>query len=365
MWSALAAAAVLGSSTAPTSQPSRIVFASSRTGVSQLYSVEPSGKGLAQLTFGAGGWQQRQPSPNGRFVAALRRSELWVMRADGSDARLLASNVDYDGWNPNFAALSWSGNSRRLAYKGSDWNIWIVAAAGGPPRRVSRGSDAGWPSLSPDGRSVAFVHYGKPGARLVVLRNRHERVVARGVKGVPAWSPDGRSIAIEDSVALYLFGPTGQEQDVFGPGRWSLGEMPRDCLIYHDCIPPPLAWSPDSRRLAYVGVEEIGVLKRSSGTGVWALSIKGTVRGLAFSPGGNALAVATTAGIGTCSIHGRLRILVPFGHGEPQPGIGWTPAPPGGSYPPPEDASLVRVSARELEARVPITKLSADGDRVA
>src|SRR5437588_12769059 len=101
MWSALAAAVVLGSSHASASPPSRIVFASSRTGVSQLYSVEPSGKGLAQLTFGAGGWEQRQPSSNGRFVAALRRSELWVMRADGSGARLVASNVDYDPTEAN------------------------------------------------------------------------------------------------------------------------------------------------------------------------------------------------------------------------------------------------------------------------
>src|ERR687884_705874 len=143
MLSALAAAVVLPSSAAPTSHPSRLVFASSRTGLSQLYSVEPSGKGLAQLTFGAGGWQQRQPSPNGRFVAALRRSELWVMRADGSDARLVASNVDYVPWDPNLTALSWSGNSRRLAYRGSDWNIWIVAVAGGPPRGGGPGGEAG------------------------------------------------------------------------------------------------------------------------------------------------------------------------------------------------------------------------------
>ena len=355
MWSALAAAVVLGSSPAPASHPSRILFASSRTGVSQLYSVEPSGTGLAQLTFGAGGWQQRQPSPDGRYVAALRRSELWVMRADGSGARLVASNVDYDPTEANLTAVSWSGNSRRLAYRGSDWNIWTVAVAGGPPRRVSRGSDAGWPSLSPDGRSVAFVHYGKPGVRLVVLRNRHEHVVARGVKGFPAWSPDGRSIAIQEDAELDLFSPTGRLQRAFLVGSTS------DCLT--DCVPPPLAWSYDSRRLAYVEADAIHVLQRS-GNGVWALAVKGLVKGLAFSPGGNALAVATTAGIGTGALDSRVRIFVSFGPGEAQPGIGWSPAPPGGSYRPPEDASLVRISARELEARVPITKLSADGDRV-
>lgn len=357
MWGALAAAVVLGSSAAPAaSQPSRIVFASSRTGVSQLYSVEPSGKGLAQLTFGAGGWQQRQPSPNGRFVAALRRSELWVMRADGSGARLLGSNVDYDPTDANLTALSWSGNSRRLAYRGSDWNIWTVARAGGPPRRMTRGNDAGWPTLSPDGRSIAFVHYGKPGIRLVVLRNRHEHVLARGIKGFPAWSPDGRSIAIEDDDVL-LFSPTGRPQSAF------LVRGKSDCLT--DCVPPPLAWSHDSRRLAYEESGEIHVVRRT-GSEVLAVAVKGPVRGLAFSPRGNALAVATTAGIGTGALDGQVRILVPFGPGEAQPGIGWSPAPPGGSYRPPEDdAPLVRVSPRELESRVPITKLSADTALVA
>src|SRR5437667_2771310 len=120
MWGALAAAVVLGSSAAPAaSQPSRIVFASSRTGVSQLYSVEPSGTGLAQLTFGAGGWQQRQPSPNGRYVAALRGDELWLMRSDGSGARLVASNVSDALWDANLTALFWSGHWRRLASRGS------------------------------------------------------------------------------------------------------------------------------------------------------------------------------------------------------------------------------------------------------
>ena len=358
MWGALAAAVVLGSSAAPAaSQPSRIVFASSRTGVSQLYSVEPSGKGLAQLTFGAGGWQQRQPSPNGRFVAALRRSELWVMRADGSDARLLASNVDYVGWNPNFSALSWSGNSRQLAYRGSDWNIWTVARAGGPPQRMTRGNDAGWPTLSPDGRSIAFVHDGKPGIRLVVLRNRHEHVLARGIKGFPAWSPDGRSIAILEDAHLDLLSPTGRLQRAFLIG------LNYDCLT--DCVPPPLVWSHDSRRLAYEELDEIHVVRRTGGE-VGALDVKGPVQGLAFSPGGKALAVATAAGIGTGVPDGRLRILVPFGPGEAQPGIGWSPAHPGGSYRPPEaDVRLVRVSPRELESRVPITKLSADNELVA
>src|ERR671928_165236 len=75
----------------------------------KLYPVEPSGDGLAQLTFGAGNWGDPLPSPDGRFVAGFRgpelwlpypadlvpapRPELWLMRADGSGVRLVSPNA--------------------------------------------------------------------------------------------------------------------------------------------------------------------------------------------------------------------------------------------------------------------------------
>src|SRR5919201_1254031 len=146
MWAALVAAILLAPAPDPPAPPpSRIVFASARTGVAQLYSVEPSGDGLAQLTFGAGNWALPLPSPDGRFVAAFRgpelwspyngalvqapRPELWVMRADGSGARLLS---------PFAVCASWSGDSRRLVFEGADRNIWTVAVDGVRPQRLPR-----------------------------------------------------------------------------------------------------------------------------------------------------------------------------------------------------------------------------------
>src|SRR4051812_20582668 len=126
MWGTLAAAIVLGSGSAPAIHPSRIVFASSRTSVAQLYSVEPSGRGLAQLTFGPGGWSAPLPSPDGRFVAAFRGADLWLMQGDGRRARLLADDVLSGPWP---SSPSWYRNSRRLVFaKGGA--IWTAAAAG-------------------------------------------------------------------------------------------------------------------------------------------------------------------------------------------------------------------------------------------
>src|SRR5437868_7375201 len=183
MWAAIAAAIALGTAPAPAPPPTRIVFASARTAVAQLYSVEPSGEGLAQLTFGAGNWSLPVPSPDGRFIAAFRgpdlwlldypsslspgpRPELWLMRADGTDARQIAANA---------TGVSWSADSKRLAY--ASGGIWIASVTGGRPRQITQDSSDGAPGLSPDGRSVAFVRTGSA-PLLIISRNGHERIVS-------------------------------------------------------------------------------------------------------------------------------------------------------------------------------------------
>src|SRR2546423_3869214 len=192
MWPALVAALLLAPPPDLGPTPSRIVFASKRTAVSQLYSVEPSGEGLAQLTFGTGGWEQPTPSPDGRYVVALRRPDLWLVRADGEDAQLIARNM----WDE---PVSWSADSRRFVYGDHDGAVWLATVAGGPPRQLTRGQSTGYsdssPSLSPDGRSIAFVRTRGGGANLVVRRSGRARVVARGVGGRPSWSAAGTWIA--------------------------------------------------------------------------------------------------------------------------------------------------------------------------
>ena len=362
MFAPLVAAVVvsLWPSPTPVGPPNGIVFASARTGVAQLYSVKLSGRGLAQLTFGAGNWGFPVPSPDGRFVAAFRgpdlwleytgalisgpRPELWVMGADGSNARLLSKNAE---------DVSWSPDSRRLVYTTSR-GIWTVAVAGGPQRRITHGRLGSSPSLSPDGRSIAFVRDSFAGGLLVVRRNGRERVVARHVWGLPVWSPDGRWIALRDFNTVRVVRPTGGVVQI-------RSVVPRYCITA--CIRPGIAWSPDSRLLAYEDHRGIEVVARSGGAA--RLLVEGATQGLAWSPHRGAVAFATTGGVGVATLHGPIERLVSFGPGEAMPGLAWSPIRADLRYHRPEETPLVRVSARELEARVPIKQLSADGDRVA
>ena len=322
MFAPLVAAVVvsLWPSPTPVGPPNRIVFASARTGVAQLYSVKLSGRGLAQLTFGAGNWGFPVPSPDGRFVAAFRgpdlwleytgaliagpRPELWVMGADGSNARLLSKNAE---------DVSWSPDSRRLVYTTSR-GIWTVAVAGGPQRRITHGRLGSSPSLSPDGRSIAFVRDSFAGGLLVVRRNGRERVVARHVWGLPVWSPDGRWIALRDFNTVRVVRPTGGVVQI-------RSVVPRYCITA--CIRPGIAWSPDSRLLAYEDHRGIEVVARSGGAA--RLLVEGATQGLAWSPHRGAVAFATTGGVGVATLHGPIERLVSFGPGEAMPGLAWSP----------------------------------------
>jgi Tol biopolymer transport system component len=357
MVAALAAALVLAPGPVvdsdPAPQPSRIVFASARTTVSQLYSVPPTGEGLAQLTFGAGGWKSPVPSPDGRFVAAFHGYELWLMRPDGSGARLLAAPVT--------GGVSWSADSRRLVFANAGGMITTVAAAGGRPRQITRSYRDSLPVFSPDGRAIAFVRESVPAEdrrrTLVVRRNGRNRRVLAGVSSGPAWSPDGKRIAIEtgNGSSLVLVRPTGGAPQV-------VGRLEYGCF---SCFPSGPVWSPNGQRLAYGDSAGIRVVPRSGSGG--QLLVRGVyAQGIAWSPSGDALTFATTAEIGLVTLDGQRRTLVPFGPDEAQPGVGWSSSPADLHYRTPEETPLlVRVRARELQARVPIRQLSADGDRVA
>jgi WD40-like Beta Propeller Repeat len=345
MWAALAAATILLHAPAdPGLAPSRIVFASARTTVPQLYSVEPSGDGLAQLTFGKPGFEAPVLSPNGRFIAALRNQTLWVMRADGTEQRRLGGVA--------VNAVSWSANSRQIVYSDSGGAIWTVARVTGRSRHVTSGQ---WPSLSPDGRAIAFVRCCDPEGRsaLVVRRHGLDRTVMDDVFGGPSWSPNGRWIAIEaqQGSALEVIRASG-----------AMSHRRVASMIYCSwCGPGGPAWSPDGRFLAFVDAEGLHVIPRSGGAPTLEVEGFGGGGGIAWSPDGKALAVPAA----TVRLDGKTKTLLRLREGEALPGIGWGPAQPAAHYRPPEPVPmLAQVSPRELEARYPIRQISADGDRV-
>lgn len=134
---------------------SAIVFASGfRTPENEeLYVVRPDGGSLRRLTRTAGDVHRSGDdstpawSPDGRrIVFASNRAgllDIWTMRADGSGQRRLAGFPRRDDDRPSF---SHDGRFLAFASRGGDGRslVYVVRADGSAPRRLAAGSMPAW-----------------------------------------------------------------------------------------------------------------------------------------------------------------------------------------------------------------------------
>jgi Tol biopolymer transport system component len=98
------------------------------SGYGDIYKVRPNGTGLTKLFTGQGvheGWYPAW-SPDGRWIAFVREqrhgSEIWLMRADGSDKhRLYTDTAAVD------ESLAWSHDGRWLAFDRTTTNYGTIA----------------------------------------------------------------------------------------------------------------------------------------------------------------------------------------------------------------------------------------------
>lgn len=106
-----------------------------------------------------------QLSPDGRTVAYVvtevlkdenrTQSDIWVIPAEGGEARLLAGSPKHDRhprWSPDGKWVAFESN------RDGGFQIWVVPAAGGEARRLtSLSTEASQPVWAPTGDLIAFV----------------------------------------------------------------------------------------------------------------------------------------------------------------------------------------------------------------
>jgi Tol biopolymer transport system component len=243
-----------------------------------IYSVNPDGTDLTQLTNEEGNDNAPAWSPDGTQIAFLRSDArgdesffdweytLYVMDADGSNARSFHTTrlklSTYYG-----SRISWSPDGQYLVYQageavfsGAKEAIFVLAldpAAEDVTRVVVDGSTALSPTFLPDGSLGFVLSYVNQQSSMNIYRMDVDGRVRTRVSDFqylefaqsPAWSPDGEHIA-------FSYATTYRQMGDADPGDNALWVMDKDGsnarqIADNEREDVDPTWSPDGTQLAF------------------------------------------------------------------------------------------------------------------
>lgn len=206
---------------------SRIVFASNRTGNSEIFIMNADGSqqrnlsrnytdctgltGMDEVTCNAKA-EDGQPSfsaDGSQIVFVSFRSGglgLWIMDSDGSKPRQVSEGGVQPSWSPTGEWIAFSDGVEQGDDIGDDTvldtDIFVVRPDGTGRRSLTgiRGEKEFYPSWSPDGKQIAFVSdmSGRDQVYVMNVDGTGRRQLTRvGANSEPAWSADGRYVYVQ------------------------------------------------------------------------------------------------------------------------------------------------------------------------
>jgi Tol biopolymer transport system component len=212
----------------------------------EFWSMRPDGSGLAML--------DRQDddlnfSPGGEFIVSFTIQEtagdsvdlIAVSRPDGSASR----RVDVPDPSGTAGWPSVSADGKRVAFVfASDpaftgpRNLWTVTVGDDDFKKVSSTGEVAINAWSPDGEHLVFMDGDMQDIYVIRADGTELRHLAQG--GEPAWSPDGKQIAFSDRGQMKVVDASGGPPKVVSTS----GRDP--------------SWSPDGKHLAYLSGKPCG-----------------------------------------------------------------------------------------------------------
>lgn len=185
----------------------KLYYESTASGSQDLWLLEMDGGEPKQLTSKAGNNFDPSVSPDGRYIvfASTRggTANIWRIDADGTGAKQItkgkSDNVPY-----------FSPDGKTVVYASFVSNIqtlWKVSVEGGDSVQLLNG-EASWPSVSPDGKTIACWYRKQPGAsmQLAIVPFAGGDPIKTFDLGPSVstgaeirWMPEGRSLAYIDT----------------------------------------------------------------------------------------------------------------------------------------------------------------------
>ena len=251
----------------PESFPSKVVWTADgryiifSRGLQGIFMVDVAGSELRAIPEGAPLKKPLSPgnalpalSPDGTRIAYVaqqsglgKSAAITVSALDGTSGRRLTQDEKFNthpAWSPDGTRIAYIADGRLTVMRADGTNARVLA----PFVEVVNAA----PEWSPDGRRIAFVGIDNdpthPNAVYTVRPDGTELTKLGATVSVPSWSPDGSRIAFlmpEESgeVSLYTLDSGGADPQQV----WSLGET----SIWAD----NLSWSPDGSAILFASAD--------------------------------------------------------------------------------------------------------------
>jgi hypothetical protein len=263
LWSAMPAQAAFPGANG------KIAFSSTRTGNSEVFTMNADGSAQTNRTSNMVGLDQNATwSANGAKLAFTSNrdlnDEIYVMNGDGSSPTRLTTNATSDSLS------AWSPNGAKVAFtSGRDLNdeIYVMNADGtGVTRLTNNSASDRSPAWSPDGLQIAFTSNRNGNDEIYVMNadgtGQTNLSLNSAQDSSPDWAPDGSKIVFEsdrDAASTY---------QIYSMNFDGTGQTRLTTSGSNDRHP---AWSPDGTRIAFDGV-------RSGNAEIYAMNADGSLQ---------------------------------------------------------------------------------------
>src|SRR5471032_1255716 len=187
---------------APNADGTRLCFSSDRSGQNGVYVLELAGGRVTPVSDPAF-WSFGPTWSSSDLIAFFSRKggnaiNTWTVRPDGSQARQITNQAGESRqpwWSPDGQTLALSADHGTGRFQ-----VWLMNADGSDSRAITTAGSYEQPFWSPDGQRIAIsAKIDGPHHRIYIMRSDGAEVRAigqpEGVENVhPTWSPDGGSI---------------------------------------------------------------------------------------------------------------------------------------------------------------------------
>jgi hypothetical protein len=228
----------------------KIAFSSNTSGNYDIYTVNPDGTGLTNLTNSPEDEVHPAWSPDGKKIAFSRYPYLWTMNADGSGQS--QPSTPFYAYDP-----AWSPDGQKFAAGDAGFEVFRANSDGSGHFHLAY-VDEGDPQgleWSPDGQVIVFSMYVQSSTNSLLVTIKpdgsdftdisQDATIDTETSWYPTWSPDGTKIAyaysgIESSLpsGIYTVNPDGSGHTLINSSVLSN---------------EGLAWSPDKTKIASAG----------------------------------------------------------------------------------------------------------------